>query len=120
MIGGETCRVARVMKTKDGKLGSAKAIIAAVDLSDDKKVEKAYGIYDLLDTPVVKKTEYAVPEIKDDLVTLQSDSVHTDLKLSEQVSMKEVSNLIKENYNEHVANAVTIMSECGQGIPAAA
>ena len=70
VIGGKTCKVEKVMKTKAGKHGSAKVIIAAVGLSDDIKVEKAYGIYDLLDTPIVKRTEYTFSEFKDDLLAL--------------------------------------------------
>ena len=58
------------MKTEAGKHGSAKVIIAAVGLSDDEKVEKTYGIFDLLDAQIVKSTEYTFSEFKDDFLAL--------------------------------------------------
>ena len=70
VIGGKTCRVEKVMKTKVGNHGSEKVIIAAVGLSDNEKVEKAYGVFDLVDAPIVKRTEYTFSEFKDDFLDL--------------------------------------------------
>ena len=121
MIGGKPRKVVHVSKAKPGKHGSAKAIITAVGLLDDKKVERSYGTSDLLDAPIVKRIEYALLGFEDDFLILQSESGHTreDLKLSEQASMKEVNDLIKKNYDEDVPSIVTIMSVCGQEIPVA-
>ena len=58
MMGDKPCKVTKTSKAKPGKHGSAKAIIVAVGILDDKKVEQSFGTSDLIDAPIVKRIEY--------------------------------------------------------------
>ena len=122
MIGDKPCRVFKVSKAKPGKHGSAKAIITAVGIIDNKKVEKTYPTYESLKAPKLKRTEYFCNYMDDEgYLQLQMDSgeMKEDVKLSEQEQMKEVNDNIKKFLEEEKDILVTVLEVVGQEIPCA-
>ena len=121
MMNDKPCKVIKTSKAKPGKHGSAKAIIVAVSLTDDKKIEQSFGTSDLIDAPIVKRTEYPCLGIEGDFLQLQTDSgeMKEDVKFSTQDSMKEVNDQIKKMIEDDIPILVTVMAVCGQEIPCA-
>ena len=121
MIGGKPCRVISTSKAKPGKHGSAKAIIVAVGILDDKKVEKSFGTSDLIDAPILKRTEYPLLNVDEEFLELQMESgdVRSDIKFSEQESLKEVNDNIMKYFESETPCLVTILSVCGIEVPCA-
>ena len=121
MMGDKPCKVIKTSKAKPGKHGSAKAIIVAVSLTDDKKVEQSFGTSDLIDAPIVKRTEYPCLGLEGDFLQLQAENgdMKEDVKFSNQESMKEVNEQIKKFMADDIPILVTVMSVCGQEIPCA-
>ena len=119
MINDKPCKVVKTSKAKPGKHGSAKAIITAVGILDDKKVEKSFGTADLLDAPIVKRTEYPLLGIEDDFLQLQEESgdLKENVTFSAQDSMKEVNEQIKKFIEDDVPCLVTVLKCCGEEIP---
>ena len=121
MMGDKPCKVTKTSKAKPGKHGSAKAIIVAVGIIDDKKVEKSFGTSDLVDAPIVKRTEYPCLGLEGDHLQLQDESgeMKEDVKFSTQESLKDVNENIKKFIEDDVPILVTVMSVCGQEFPCA-
>ena len=121
MIGDKPCRVISTSKAKPGKHGSAKAIIVAVGILDDKKVEKSFGTSDLIDAPILKRTEYPLLNVDEEFLELQMESgdVRSDIKFSEQESLKEVNDNIMKYFESETPCLVTILSVCGIEVPCA-
>ena len=119
MMGDKPCKVTNTTKAKPGKHGSAKAIVTAVGILDDKKVEKSFGTADLLDAPIVKRTEYPLLGVEDDYLQLQSETgdLKENVTFSSQASMKEVNELIKKFIADDVPCLVTVLKCCGEEIP---
>ena len=119
MMGDKPCKVTNTSKAKPGKHGSAKAIITAVGILDDKKVEKSFGTADLLDAPIVKRTEYPLLGIEDDFLQLQEESgdLKENVTFSDQDSMKEVNEQIKKFIEDDVPCLVTVLRCTGHEIP---
>ena len=121
MIGDRPCKVLKVTKAKPGKHGSAKAIVTAIGILDDKKIEKTFGTGDTLDAPIVKRTEYPCLGISDGFLQLQCESgeIKENVTFSAQESMKEVNELIKKMIEEDTPCLVTVMYACGTEVPCA-
>ena len=121
MMGDKPCKVVKTSKAKPGKHGSAKAIITAVGIIDDKKVEKSFGTSDLIDAPIVKRTEYPCLGMEGDHLQLQMESgeMKEDVKLSTQETMKDVNENIKKFIDDDTPCLVTVLSVCGSEIPCA-
>ena len=120
-INGKPCKVQKTSKAKPGKHGSAKAIITAVGILDDKKVEQSFGTSDLLDAPIVKRTEYPCLGIEDDFLQLQEESgeLKENVTFSTQESLKEVNEQIQKFIEEDVPILVTVMRCMGTEVPVA-
>ena len=59
MMKGEfPCKVVSFSTAKPGKHGSAKAMITGKDIFTDKQYEETFGTGDMIQAPVVTKTEY--------------------------------------------------------------
>ena len=119
IINDKPCKVQKTSKAKPGKHGSAKAIITAVGILDDKKVEQSFGTSDLLDAPIVKRIEYPCLGIEDDFLQLQEESgeLKENVTFSTQESLKEVNEQIRRFNDEEVPILVTVMKCMGQEIP---
>ena len=119
MINDKPCKVQKTTKAKPGKHGSAKAIVTAVGVLDDKKVEQSFGTSELLDAPIIKRTEYPLLGIEDDFLQLQDvdGSLKENVTFSEQASMKAVNEEIKKFIEEDIPTLVTVMRCLGTEVP---
>uniref|UniRef100_A0A7S3JBR7 Eukaryotic translation initiation factor 5A n=1 Tax=Euplotes harpa TaxID=151035 RepID=A0A7S3JBR7_9SPIT len=121
MMGDKPSRVTKISKAKPGKHGAAKAIIVAVGVLDDKKVEKTFGTSDMVDVPILKRTEYPLLGIEDGFLQLQTEGgeMRDDIKLSERECFKDVNENIMKFHDEDIPALITILSVYGQEIPIA-
>ena len=121
MIGDKPCKVISTTKAKPGKHGSAKAIIVAVGIIDDKKVEKTFGTSDMIDVPSMKRTEYLLLGVDEDYLQLQSENgeMKDDVKFSDQATMQEVNEQIKKFWDDEIDCLVTVLNVNGLEIPCA-
>ena len=121
MIGDKPCKVNSTTKAKPGKHGSAKIIIVAQGILDDKKIEKTFGSSDMIDVPKMKRTEYTLLGIDDEYLQLQDDNgeMKEDVKFSDQDTMKEVNENIKKFWDDEVDCLVTVLNVNGLEIPCA-
>ncbi len=119
MINDKPCKVTKTSKAKPGKHGSAKAIIVAIGILDDKKVEQSFGTSDLLDAPIVKRVEYPLLGIDDDFLQLQDESgeMKEDVKLNDRESLKEVKDQILKFWEDDVPCLVMVMKCMGSEVP---
>ena len=121
MINDKPCKVQKTTKAKPGKHGSAKAIVTAIGILDDKKVEQSFGTSDLLDAPIVKRTEYPCLGLEDDFLQLQdiSGELKENVTFSPQDSMKEVNEQIRKFMADDTPILVTVLKCMGTEIPCA-
>ena len=119
MINDKPCKVHKTSKAKPGKHGSAKAIIVAIGILDDKKVEQSFGTSDLLDAPIVKRVEYPLLGIDEDFLQLQDESgeMKEDVKLNDRESLKEVKDQILKFWEDDVPCLVMVMKCMGTEVP---
>ena len=119
MINDKPCKVVKTSKAKPGKHGSAKAIIVAVGILDDKKVEQSFGTSDLLDAPIVKRVELPLLGIEDDFLVLQDESGEEkrDVRLTDRESLKEVREQILKFEEDEVPCLVMVMKCMGEEVP---
>jgi len=66
MIKGNPCKVTDVSTAKPGKHGSAKVILKGKDILTAKTYECTYHAGDMVDAPIVKRTEYTLLNIEED------------------------------------------------------
>jgi translation initiation factor 5A len=66
MVKGNPCKVTDVSTAKPGKHGSAKVILKGKDILTGKVYECTYHAGDMVDAPIVKRTEYTLLNIEDD------------------------------------------------------
>merc|ERR1711974_223999 len=121
MMGDKPCKVTKTSKAKPGKHGSAKAIIVAVGILDDKKVEQSFGTSDLIDAPIVKRIEYPCLGMEGDFLQLQEESgeLKEDVKLPTQSSLEDVGKQITKFIEDDIPCLVTVMSCMGEEVPCA-
>mmetsp|Transcript_8834 Transcript_8834/g.7813 ORF Transcript_8834/g.7813 Transcript_8834/m.7813 type:complete len:150 (+) Transcript_8834:14-463(+) len=119
MINDKPCKVQKTTKAKPGKHGSAKAIVTAVGILDDKKVEQSFGTSDLLDAPIVVRTEYPLLGLEDDFLQLQEDSgeLKENVTFSTQDSLKDVEVQIRKFIDDDIPALVTVMYCLGKEMP---
>jgi translation initiation factor 5A len=70
MIKGNPCKVTDVSTAKPGKHGSAKVILKGKDILTSKVYECTYHAGDMVDAPIVKRTEYTLLNIDDTTLEL--------------------------------------------------
>merc|ERR1719443_2735921 len=70
MIKGNPCKVTDVSTAKPGKHGSAKVILKGKDILTSKVYECTFHAGDMVDAPIVKRTEYTLLNIDDEQLQL--------------------------------------------------
>merc|ERR1711939_854295 len=70
MIKGCPCKVTDVATAKPGKHGSAKVILKGKDILTGKTYECTSHAGDMVDAPIVKRTEYTLLNIDEDSIEL--------------------------------------------------
>ena len=121
MMGDKPCKVVKTAKAKPGKHGSAKAIITAVGVLDDKKVEKTFGTSDGVDVPSMVRTEYPCLGLEGEFLQLQQEDggMREDVKFGLQDSVKEVNENIKKFLENDTPILVTVLNCNGEEVPVA-
>ncbi|CAI2380815.1 unnamed protein product [Moneuplotes crassus] len=121
MINGNPCKVVKTSKAKPGKHGSAKMIVVAVGILNDKKVEQSFGTSDLLDAPIVKRVEYPLLGIDDEYLQLQDETGEQkdNIKLPERDTLKNVKDQILKFDEEEIQCLVMVMKCMGVEVPIA-
>ena len=118
MIKGHPCKVVSFSTAKTGKHGSAKAMVTGIDIFSSNKYECTFSTSDNVDAPVVKRVEYSLINIDDEgFATLMTDSgdIKEDLKLPEEEWLKDVSDRIREIFEDGKKECfVTVVSALGQ------
>lgn len=112
MIKGKPCKVVSFSTAKTGKHGSAKAMVTGIDIFTSSKYECTFSTGDNVDAPLVKRLEYTLINIDDDgYVSLMNDAgdIKEDLKLPEDEWLKDVSDKIKEIFNEGKKECIVVV-----------
>ena len=119
MQNDKPCKVVKTSKAKPGKHGSAKAIIVAVGLLDDKKSEQSYGTSDMIDAPIVVRIEYPLLGLEGGFMQLQREdgTLKEDVKFSTQKSLEDVNKNIQKFIDDDIPALVTVMRVCGEEFP---
>merc|ERR1712151_956248 len=102
MIKGNPCKVTEVSTAKPGKHGSAKVILKGRDILSSKVYECTFHSGDMVDAPIVKRTEYPLLNIEDTQLQLldQNGEMKEDVDLPEAEHLKEVADKIKSIFEE--------------------
>jgi len=103
MIKGHPCKVVSFSTAKTGKHGSAKAMVTGIDIFTSSKYECTFSTGDNVDAPVMKRVEYTLINIEEDgFVSLMNEAgdVKEDLKLPEDEWLKDVTDKIREIFEE--------------------
>ena len=104
MIKGNPCKVTETSTAKPGKHGSAKVILKGRDILTAKVYECTFHAGDMVDAPIVKRTEYTLLNIDDEALQL----------LDANGEMKEDVNLPTEEHLKDVAKEITRIFEEGK------
>jgi translation initiation factor 5A len=89
VINDKPCRIVDMSTSKPGKHGHAKVNITGIDIFTSKKIEYSCPVSNMIDVPVIKKTQYTVVDISDDdYVTLLGvdNTLRSDIKLPEDLA----------------------------------
>jgi translation initiation factor 5A len=119
MIKGNPCKVTDVSTAKPGKHGSAKVILKGKDILTAKVYECTYHAGDMVDAPIVKRTEYTLLNIDDTTLELldSQGEMKSDVNLPEEEHLKDVANMIKRVFDEGKKEClVTVISTLGKEI----
>lgn len=102
MIKGNPCKVTETSTAKPGKHGSAKVILKGKDVLTAKVYECTYHAGDMVDAPIVKRTEYTLLNLDDTTLELLDNQgeVKSDVNLPEAEHLSDVSKKIKEIFEE--------------------
>ena len=112
MIKGHPCKVVSFSTAKTGKHGSAKAMVTGIDIFSSNKYECTFSTGDNVDAPLMKRVEYTLVNIEDDgFVALMDDSgeMKEDLKLPEDEWLKDVTDKIKQIFEEGKKECVVVV-----------
>ena len=93
MIKGHPCKVVSFSTAKTGKHGAAKAMVTGIDIFTAQKYECTFSTGDMVDAPVVKKTDYTLINIDEDgYMSLMNErgEIKADLRFPEDEWLKEV------------------------------
>ena len=118
MIKGHPCKVVSFSTAKTGKHGAAKAMVTGIDIFTAQKYECTFSTGDMVDAPVVTKTDYTLINIDEDgYMSLMNDrgEVKADLKVPEDEWLKEVVERAKMIFEEDEKDClVTVIGSMGQ------
>lgn len=117
MIKGFPCKVTDVSTAKPGKHGSAKVILKGKDILTAKVYECTYHAGDMVDAPIVKRTEYTLLNIEDTVLQLLTPEgeVKEDVNLPEDEHLKDVTANIKRIFEEGKKEClVTVLATMGK------
>ena len=76
------CKIIKIMVSKNGKHGHAKAVIFGADIFTGKKYEDIHPTSHNIDCPFVKKEDFAVVDIQDDEICSYMDEEGEILEIS--------------------------------------
>ena len=118
MIKGHPCKVVSFSTAKTGKHGAAKAMVTGIDIFTAQKYECTFSTGDMVDAPVVTKTDYTLINIDEDgYMSLMNDrgEIKADLRLPEDEWLKEVVERAKMIFKEDEKDClVTVIGSMGQ------
>ena len=117
MVKGNPCKVTDVSTAKPGKHGSAKVIIKAKDILTMKQYECTFHAGDMIDAPIVKRTEYTLLNIDDETLELldPAGEVKSDCNLPQEDHLKDVREMIKRVFEEGKKEClVTVLATMGK------
>ena len=117
MIKGNPCKVTEVSTAKPGKHGSAKVIIKAKDILSAKVYECTFHSGDMIDAPIVKRTEYTLLNIEEEQLQLldAAGEMKEDVNLPEDEHLREVAQKIKDIFEEGKREClVTVIATLGK------
>ena len=102
MIKGFPCKVTETTTAKPGKHGSAKVILKGRDIMTAKVYECTFHAGDMVDAPIVKRTEYTLLNIDDTTLELLDGNgeVKSDVNLPEAEHLSDIKNNIKKYFEE--------------------
>ena len=118
MIKGHPCKVVSFSTAKTGKHGAAKAMVTGIDIFTAQKYECTFSTGDMVDAPVVTKTDYTLINIDEDgYMQLMNDrgEIKADLRFPEDEWLKEVVERAKMIFKEDEKDClVTVIGSMGQ------
>merc|ERR1712032_467203 len=117
MIKGNPCKVTDVSTAKPGKHGSAKVILKGKDILTSKVYECTYHAGDMVDAPIVKRTEYTLLNIDDTTLEMLDGAgeIKSDVNLPEAEHLLDVSKKIKEIFEDGKKEClVTVIATLGK------
>ena len=119
MMGDKPSKVVKTSKAKPGKHGSAKIILTASSVITGKNSEISHHTADMVDAPIIKKTEYPLLGIDGDFLQLldETNEQKDDVKMLENDVFKDVNKEIRKFEEAGTPCLVTVMKVCGEEIP---
>jgi len=117
MVKGNPCKVTDVSTAKPGKHGSAKVILKGRDILTAKSYECTYHAGDMVDAPIVTRTEYNLLNIDDGALELlnANGDVKADVNLPEAEHLNDVVKKIKEIFEAGTKEClVTVIATLGK------
>ena len=102
MIKGNPCKVTDVSTAKPGKHGSAKVILKGRDILTAKVYECTYHSGDMVDAPIVERSDYTLLGIDDDQLSMldKNGEVKEDVNLPDAEHLSDIVKKIKEIFEE--------------------
>lgn len=117
MVKGNPCKVTGVTTAKPGKHGSAKVILTGRDILTAKSYECTYHAGDMVDAPIVVRTEYNLLNIDDGALELLDNlgNVKADVNFPEAEHLNDVVKLVKKIFEEGKKEClVTVIATLGK------
>lgn len=117
MIKGNPCKVTDVSTAKPGKHGSAKVILKGRDILTAKSYECTYHAGDMVDAPIVTRTEYNLLNIDDGALELLDNlgEVKADVNFPEAEHLSDTVKKIKEIFEAGTKEClVTVIATLGK------
>ena len=117
MMKGEfPCKVVSFSTAKPGKHGSAKAMITGKDIFTDKQYEETFGTGDMIQAPVVTKTEYncldVTPEGALQLLTPDGE-MKEDINIPTHTHLKHLEKELKAVLEAGKKEALVVVQKWG-------
>jgi len=102
MIKGFPCKVTDVSTAKPGKHGSAKVIVKGRDILSAKVYDCTFHSGDMIDAPIVVRTEYVLMNIDEDALCLldAAGEMKEDVNLPEAEHLLDIKKQIKQIFEE--------------------
>ena len=117
MIKGNPCKVTETTTAKPGKHGSAKVILKGRDILSAKIYECTFHAGDMVDAPIVKRVEYTLLNIDDEVLELldANGEMKSDVNLPTEEHLKDVAKDIKRIFEEGKKEClVTVIATLGK------